>query len=218
MCGRFAIYSSVQSIIEYANILNHLGNIKPNFNAAPSQMLPVIIKKNKGNWLDLFHWGLVPFWANDPKIGNKMINSRAETITQKPTFRNAIKRRRCLIPANGFYEWKKPEKKPYWIHLKKRELFCFAGIWEHWHGSDGTEIYSFSIITTQPNETMIPIHRRMPVILPRENEQLWLNPNTPQEDLLPLLKPSQEEMETYEVSQDVGSPANNYPGLIERSS
>ena len=216
MCGRFAIYSSVQSIIDYAKTLNRLEDIKPNFNAAPSQMLPVVINKNEGAWLDIFHWGLVPFWAKDPKIGYKMINSRAETIREKPTFRNAFKRRRCLIPANGFYEWKKPGKVPHWIYLKDRELFTFAGIWEHWHGSDGTEIYSFSILTTEPNETMKPIHKRMPVILPREAEQLWLNPNTPKEKLLELLQPYQGEMGAFEVSREVGSPANNYPELMER--
>ncbi len=216
MCGRFALYSSFQAIVDYAKILNRMQELSPNYNVAPGQKIPVIINKQDGKYFDIFQWGLIPFWAKDPKIGYKMINSRAETIAEKPSFKYAFKRRRCLIPANGFYEWRKKDKQPFYIHLKDRELFTFAGIWENWISPEGTNIKTCSIITTESNEFMQPIHHRMPVILPRENEFDWISDKMKDSKmLLPFLKPYEKNMLAYEISKDVNSPRNNYKELIQ---
>ncbi len=154
MCGRFALYSSFAAIKEYADILFEIGKLDPNYNVAPGQIIPTIVRNKDGNLLEPCKWGLVPFWAKDPKIGYKMINARAETVAEKPSYRAAFKYRRCLIPANGFYEWRKTDKQPFYIHLKDRKLFTFAGIWEDWSSDDGSQIRTCSIITTEPNKIM----------------------------------------------------------------
>ena len=216
MCGRFALYSSVQAIVDYAKILNRMQELSPNYNIAPGQKIPVIINKQDGKYFDIFQWGLIPFWAKDPKIGYKMINSRAETIAEKPSFKYAFKRRRCLIPANGFYEWRKKDKQPFYIHLKDRELFTFAGIWENWKSPEGMNIKTCSIITTESNEFMQPIHHRMPVILDREKEFDWISDKMEDSKmLLPFLKPYEKNMLVYEISKEVNSPRNNYKELIQ---
>ena len=216
MCGRFALYSSVQAIVDYAKILNRMQELNPNYNVAPGQRIPVIINKQDGKYFDIFQWGLIPFWAKDPKIGYKMINSRAETIAEKPSFKYAFKRRRCLIPANGFYEWRKKDKQPFYIHLKDRELFTFAGIWENWKSPEGMNIKTCSIITTESNEFMQPIHHRMPVILDREKEFDWISDKMEDSKmLLPFLKPYEKNMLVYEISKEVNSPRNNYKELIQ---
>ncbi|MCK4696012.1 MAG: SOS response-associated peptidase [Candidatus Cloacimonetes bacterium] len=216
MCGRFALYSSVQAIVDYAKILNRMQELNPNYNVAPGQRIPVIINKQDGKYFDIFQWGLIPFWAKDPKIGYKMINSRAETIAEKPSFKYAFKRRRCLIPANGFYEWRKKDKQPFYIHLKDRELFTFAGIWENWKSPEGMNIKTCSIITTESNEFMQPIHHRMPVILDREKEFDWISDKMEDSKmLLPFLKPYEKNMLSYEISKEVNSPRNNYKELIQ---
>jgi putative SOS response-associated peptidase YedK len=216
MCGRFALYSSFAAIKEYADILFETGKIDPNYNIAPGQIIPTIVKNRDGNLLEPARWGLVPFWAKDPKIGYKMINARAETVAEKPSYRAAFKYRRCLIPANGFYEWRKPDKQPFFVHLKDRELFTFAGIWEDWSSDDGSQIRTCSIITTEPNEIMGQIHNRMPVILPRQKEMDWLSNNNKNE-LLALLQPyDSEEMSMYEISKAVNSPKNNGQELLKR--
>ncbi|MCF7793359.1 MAG: SOS response-associated peptidase [Candidatus Cloacimonetes bacterium] len=215
MCGRFALYSSFSAIKEYADILNKIGELESNFNVAPGQIIPIVMTVHSKKILEPVKWGLVPFWAKDPKIGYRMINTRAETINQKPSFKAAFRYRRCLIPANGFYEWKKPEKQPYFIHLKDRELFTFAGIWEEWHHPDGSSLRTCSIITTQANEIMREIHDRMPVILPRQDEEKWLQQNE-QKELLNLLKPYiSDDMEIYPVSKAVNSYKNNYKHLLK---
>lgn len=214
MCGRFAIYSSVQSIVDYARIINRLENFQANYNAAPSQDIPVIIRKEPGNYLEFCRWGLIPFWAKDMNIGYKMINTRSETIHEKPSFRQAFQHRRCLIPANGFYEWRKSDKQPFFISLPDRDLFCFAGIWEKWKSSAGETVQSCSIITTEPNELTAPIHNRMPAILLRSNEDFWLAEDADTGDLHKLLKPYPREMTATTVSREVNSPACNHPGLI----
>jgi len=214
MCGRFALYSSFNAIKDYADILNEIGELESNFNVAPGQIIPIVMIVNKKKILEPVKWGLVPFWAKDPKIGYRMINTRAETISEKPSFKAAFKYRRCLIPANGFYEWKKPEKQPYFIHLKDRELFTFAGIWEEWHHPDGSSVRTCSIITTEPNQKMQEIHNRMPVILSREDEEKWLKKNEKKE-LLTLLKPCAYDLiEMHPVSKAVNSYKNNNAELI----
>lgn len=214
MCGRFQLSVKGRHISERFNVEVFDEFYKPNFNCAPSQKLPVISNAEPGK-LSYFKWGLIPFWAKDPKIGYKMINTRAESIVEKPSFRNAFKRRRCLVPANGFYEWKKDQNKsPYRILLKKEELFAMAGIWETWKDGEDNLVHTFSIITTTPNSLMESIHNRMPVILSPQDEEKWLNEDD--ENLLKdLLKPFDEKsMEAYPISKRVNSPVNNDPDIV----
>ncbi len=214
MCGRFALYSSFTAIKEYADILSEIEELEANYNVAPGQNIPVIIRKNNGNHLELCKWGLIPFWAKDPKIGYKMINTRAETINEKPSFKYAFQKRRCLIPANGFYEWRKEDKQPYYFHLKDRELFTFAGIRENWRSPEGEFVRSCSIITTSANNASENIHNRMPVILPQKSESIWLANEEPGK-LIELLQPyPQNKISYHEVSKEVNSVRNNFPELI----
>jgi len=214
MCGRFAIYSSVQAIMEYAAVINSLKEFKPNYNASPGQKIPVILPSDGKHRLDAYKWGLIPFWAKDIKTGYKMINARAETIAEKASFKYAFQKKRCLIPANGFYEWRRSDKQPFFIRVKNRDLFTFAGLWESWQSPKGENIHSCCIITTQPNEFMENIHSRMPVILKRNDEESWLTTKNPV-DLLPLLSPTKEILIGHEISRDVNSTANNYPELLK---
>jgi len=189
----------------------------PSYNCAPSQKLPVITN-NDPEKLNYFKWGLVPFWSNDPKIGLKLINARAENILGKPSFKTAFYQRRCLIPTNGFFEWKKQGKQkiPYRIFLKTEEIFAIAGIWEAWKDTEGTVLNSFSIITTSPNKLMQDIHSRMPVILNQHDEQAWLFEKD-ETYLKNLLQPfDASKMDAYQVSSKLNSPANNSSEIIER--
>ncbi len=215
MCGRFALYSSFQAIKNYADLLNEIGEIDVNYNVAPGQEIPIIINKNQQNILKSCKWGFIPFWAKDEKIGYKLINTRSETITEKPSFKFAFQHRRCLIPANGFYEWRKDDKQPFYISLRDRELFSFAGIWEIWKSPAGKQIFSCSIITTSPNKKLINIHHRMPVILQKKQEETWLL-EYDGEILQKLLTsyPS-EEMLFHPVSFEINSVKNNYRKLTE---
>ncbi len=209
MCGRFALYSSFQVIKDYADLLCKIDDLEANYNAAPGQNIPVIYQ----NGLSTLRWGLIPFWAKDEKIGYKLINVRAETIDEK--FKYAFQKRRCLILANGFYEWNKKDKQPFYFFLKERELFTFAGIWEMWKSPEGNIIKTCSIITTEPNNIVKPIHSRMPVILSGSNEKKWLEAND-DNSLIKLLKPySAQEMNYFAVSKEIGSVKNNYPELIK---
>ncbi len=217
MCGRFALYSSFAAIKEYANILAELEELEANYNIAPGQNIPVIINKNDGNLLEFCKWGLIPFWAKDPQIGYKMINTRAETINEKPSFKYAFQKRRCLVPANGFYEWRKEDKQPFYIHLKERELFTFAGIWENWRSPEGDFLQTCSIITTSANDTLEKIHNRMPVILPKESESIWLANEDPNKLIELLLPYPQSDISYHEVSNEVNSVRNNSPELINHS-
>lgn len=188
------------------------------YNTAPSQNVAVILNDNGIMKLDAFRWGLIPYWAKDTKIGYKMINARADTITEKPSFKNAFKQRRCLIPANGFYEWKKigSDKQPYRIMLEDEKIFSMAGLWETWNSPEGEKIFSCTIITTTPNELMIDIHDRMPMILTIDDEKKWLDPEQTVEDLKNMLQPfPAENMKAYPVSKDVGSVKNYSKDLVE---
>ncbi|MEA2095944.1 MAG: SOS response-associated peptidase [Candidatus Cloacimonadota bacterium] len=215
MCGRFALYSSFQAIKDYADLLNEIGEIEANYNVAPGQEIPIIINKNQHNILKSCKWGLIPFWAKDETVGNKLINTRGETIAEKPSFKYAFQQRRCLIPANGFYEWRKKDKQPFYINLKDRELFSFAGIWEIWKSPAGKQIFSCSIITTCPNEKLKTIHPRMPVILQKEHEETWLTENNGNILQKLLISYPSEEILFHPVSNDVNSVRNNYPELTK---
>ena len=160
----------------------------------------------------LMRWGLVPYWAKDQAIGNKMINARSETLAERPSFRDLLSSRRCLVPADDFYEWRKEgkSKQPMLIHVKNRELFGLAGLWDTWRKPDGTLLESFTIATCAPNELMRGIHDRMPVIIRRKDEPAWLDPTLKNDRVMPLLAPYPTEMmEAYPVSTLVNSPAND---------
>jgi putative SOS response-associated peptidase YedK len=167
----------------------------------------------------MLRWGLIPSWADDPEIGSRMINARSETVAEKPSFRRAFKERRCLIPANGFYEWRKENggKQPYYFRMKDGRPFAFAGLWESWDRHGGGEIQSCTILTTDANDLVSEIHHRMPVILPQEDYELWLDSTLREPDqLLPLLAPyPTNDMEAYPVSRRVNNPSNNEPGCVE---
>jgi putative SOS response-associated peptidase YedK len=173
--------------------------------------------------MGLLRWGLIPPWAKDPAMGSRMINARAETVSQKPAFRGAFRRRRCLVPADGFFEWKregaegpsKGLKTPYWIHLAGREPFVMAGLWEKWEPGDTVPLYTFTILTTEAVPTIREIHPRMPVILPEGVRDRWLDPSAAPEDILPLLRPHGDDIEAYPVSTLVNSPRNDLPECIE---
>lgn len=194
----------------------------PRYNVAPTQNVTAIRQLAGGpRQLVFLHWGLVPSWADDPTIGNRMINARAETLATKPAFRKAFRQRRCLIPSDGFYEWQKQgrEKQPYYITLADGGLFALAGLWEHWE-HNGLAIESCTIVTTAANSLVAPLHERMPVILPADAYALWLDPSVEDVDCLqPLLRPyPAEAMRTRAVSTLVNSPRNDSPDLLEGKS
>lgn len=223
MCGRFTLSASFPEIIDRfaieAAIEEELYQLS--YNIAPSHTVLSVINDGFRNRLGYLKWGLIPSWAKDEKIGFKLINARAETLAEKPSFREAYKKRRCLVIADSFYEWKKHDQKnktPMRIKLKSDGLFAMAGLWERWKSPEGKTIYSCTVITTTPNDIVKDIHDRMPVILKREDEQTWLDPDVynPQE-LNRLLTPLPEEfIEAYEVSNLVNSPKNNSPQLIQK--
>ena len=219
MCGRFTLTVDPGQLQEAFPWVDIPDGLTPRYNIAPSQ--PVAVVPNDGrNRLDFFNWGLIPFWAKDPKIGNRMINARSETIAEKPSFRGSFKYKRCLILADGFYEWRKDpgtkSKTPIYIHMKDRSPFAFAGLWDNWNSKDGSEIRSCTIITTQPNELLEQIHNRMPVILPPSGYGAWLKEGENDLDLLhSLLNPyPSEEMAAFPVSKQVNSPQNDTPEVI----
>jgi putative SOS response-associated peptidase YedK len=214
MCGRFTLTVDPADIKDTFSDYIFPTQFAPRFNIAPTQ--PVLAIPNDGsNKADFFVWGLIPSWAKDPSIGNRLINARGETLAEKPSFRGSYKYKRCLILADGFYEWKKQPgtktKVPHFIHMKDRKPFAFAGLWDEWNSSDGSQIRSCTIVTTEPNDFMAPIHNRMPVILPPDAYTQWLD-SAPQsrENLDPLMKPYlPEEMAAYPVSMVVNNPKND---------
>jgi putative SOS response-associated peptidase YedK len=222
MCGRFTLTQSAQLAKHFE--LDEEPEFVAGYNIAPTQPVPVIrVGKTTRREFDYLYWGLIPSWSKDPTIGARMINARSETVTEKPSFRTAFKRRRCLIAADGFYEWqqsgsKKPgvKKQPFYFHLRDHQPFGFAGLWEYWHSPEGDEIESCTILTTAANEQMQPIHDRMPVILHPQDYDLWLDPAVQVPDrLLPLLRPYlAEQMQHYPVSTKVNRPSNDSPDCI----
>jgi len=220
MCGRFVLVADPNAIQQAFN-LDPTGvvDFAPRYNIAPTQMVPVITNEQPKK-LSLLKWGLVPSWAKEEAIGNKMINARADGIAEKPSFRNAFKRRRCIVPASGFYEWQKGDgkaKTPMYIQVKDQDVFAMAGLWEVWNSPQGDEVHTFTIITTDANDFMASIHNRMPVILHKSDYDLWLDPKEVSADkLLPLLRPFEaDKMTAYEVSRAVNTPSIDEPDLIQ---
>jgi len=216
MCGRFSFSYNQKIIEEIFDVEIDTENFHPRYNCAPSQNLAVISNENPQK-LSYYKWGLIPSWAKEISIGNKLINAKAETILERPSFKKSFKSRRCLVLADSFYEWKQDKEKiPYRILLKSEEPFSMAGICDIWKDAEGKEIHSFSIITTEANDLMKGIHNRMPVILPRSDEKNWLEISDTQL-LLNLLKPfDPNKMDAYPISKLVNSPRNDSPELHQR--
>lgn len=217
MCGRYVLSATPEQLQQEFN-LAELPTIESRYNIAPSQPM-AIITNDAPQELTLVKWGLVPHWSKDPAIGNKMINARSETAAEKPSFRASFKYRRCLIPATGFYEWQKTDngKIPQYIYLQDEPVFSFAGLWSVWTDPEGGELWTATILTTDANQKIKPLHHRMPVILPRESRELWLDKEADPAALQSLMKPyADDEIDYYPVSKAVNKPANDNPTLIER--
>lgn len=219
MCGRFTLTASAEQI-EARFGVPLPAPYKPRYNIAPTQEILALRNDQHGRRVEPLRWGLIPYWAKDPKIAQRLINARAETLFEKPSFRDAVKQRRCLIIADGFYEWRQtPQGKrvPVYVRLRSQEPFGFAGLWESWSSPEGQTVKTCTIITTEPNELIRPIHSRMPVIVPRELEEFWLDPSPRgRAELERVLRPYKaEEMELFDVSPLVNSPSTDGPECIE---
>ena len=214
MCGRYALYGPVKRTPEHDRWFDELEAFGAHYNIAPTQACPVARLVEGKPVLALLRWGLIPLWSKDPAIGNRLINARAETVSEKPAFRAAYRARRCLVPASGFYEWKKVPrgKQPYYITSADAAVLAFAGLWEQWQAAGAEPTLSFTIITTDANAMMKELHDRMPVILAPEHFEAWLTSKDPIE----LMRPCRPDMLTaYPVSTAVNSPRNDEPALVE---
>ena len=218
MCGRFALRSSIKELAEALEATSvKIREEKARYNIAPTQEIVAAREEGEERELLTLKWGLVPSWTKDPTIGARMINARSETVTEKPAFKEAFRRRRCLIPADGFYEWKRTDrgKQPFFFKMKDEQPFAFAGLWEHWEG-DGETIESCTILTTRANEVLAPVHDRMPVIVAPEDYKLWLDQQVTKSDrLTPLLRPYPAElMASYQVAPRVNNPRYDSEDLL----
>jgi len=213
MCGRFALYRNLEEIKEAFEIQQVRWKPVASYNIAPAQDVAVVVRRDGENFLEKMRWGLIPSWAKDAKIGSRMINARSETLSEKPSFKRPFKSQRCLVIADGFFEWTKTEygKVPMFIRPISQRPFGFASLYDVWMSPQGEAITSCAIVTTQPNDFMQPIHNRMPLILSKPEEAVWLDPETPHiDEWLSALAPyPSHEMEAYEVSRRVNSPQNN---------
>jgi putative SOS response-associated peptidase YedK len=219
MCGRFALPYPSKTVAEYFSVPEEI-SFAPRYNIAPSQHLAVICsnKDAPGRQLAMMRWGLIPNWAKDEKLGYKMINARAETVAEKPAFRAAYRRRRCLIAAGGFYEWQRQEKikQPYYLTMKDTKIIAFAGIWERWQSPEGEPVESCAILTTAANSSVRGIHDRMPVIVAPADYNFWIDPGAERDILQQILRFSQSiSLSIYPVSAMVNNPTNDAPGCLQ---
>ncbi len=219
MCGRFTLYTDFDHILDYYEIEHPINFVfHPRYNIAPTQQLLAIINDGKHNIAGFLKWGLIPSWAKDEKNSAKLINARAETLLEKPSFRQLIQRKRCIIPADGIYEWKQTEqgKQPMRIVMNNQAVFSMAGLYDTWIAPDGTKVSTCTIITTRPNRLIETIHDRMPVILQKKDESLWLDRrHNNMTDILALLTPyDAESMSAYPVSPMVGNIRNDSPECV----
>ncbi len=219
MCGRYTLRADAQEIARHFAV-EEMPGVTPRYNVAPSQAVAIIrVAEGGGREADMYRWGLIPSWAKDPGIGNKLINARSETVAEKPAFRDAYKRRRCLVIADGYFEWQKLPargRQPYYFKLKDDQPFAFAGLYEHWRGPDDRVLNSCTLLTTQANDILRPVHDRMPVMLHRADYDLWLDTDVRQMELLhELFRPyAAEEMTSYRVSALVNRPTIDHAELI----
>lgn len=204
MCGRYKLVTAPIDLEEYFEaIISNAGTIEPLLNVTPGMFMPVVaIGRDKVPVITTFRWGLVPSWAKDPKTGYKMINARSETITEKPSFAQPFQRRRCIVPSNGFYEWKTEgkTKTPHFVHRTDDDIMAFAGIYDRWKYPDGKDLFTYSIITTSANERIHDIHERMPVVLDKPEFKRWLSPEASQDELKALLHPFSTEKTMVELA------------------
>ncbi|MFW6078200.1 MAG: SOS response-associated peptidase [Gemmatimonadota bacterium] len=220
MCGRFSLATPRDVLIEAFGAPEFAFDYRPRYNIAPTQPVAALVRDDAGARIGPLRWGLIPHWADDPSIGNRMINARAETVHRKPSFRSAFRRRRCLILADGFYEWARLEdggKAPYRIRRRDERPFAFAGLWERWRpDEEGEPIHSCTIITTDARADLRDIHPRMPVILPVDDRRRWLDDDAGIDALRGLLRPyPDDDLEAYRVSTIVNSPRNDGPECFE---
>lgn len=220
MCGRYVLAQDYEELKKRFGLDFKDFEMKPSYNIAPGQANPVI-SNGSGRKIKAMNWGFIPHWAKDPKIAYKMINARSETLAEKPSYRDAFKSKRCLIPATGFYEWQKSaldskKKTPIHIRLKESQLFAFAGLWSLWKDNE-SEIFSYTIITTEANDYLKVYHDRMPVILNQSDESKWLDHNTSTEELQNIMLPKDDSrIEAYEVSKLVNAPRNNSVECLQK--
>ena len=226
MCGRYTLTVPLSNLVDAFDVPPPDFEHTPRFNIAPTQVVPIVAQDQRGRRMGQLRWGLIPSWSKDPAVGSRLINARCETVAEKPSFRAAFSRRRCLVPADGFFEWKKnppseggrQTKTPYWIHSPSGEPFAFAGIWERWGQTDGTPLFSFTILTTEASPDIRHIHPRMPVILPLEAHRTWLDPGRDPSELRSLLVSFAEGgLRAHPVSTLVNSVRNDMPECIEPS-
>jgi putative SOS response-associated peptidase YedK len=220
MCGRYTYFPREFSDLRLTwNVDEVFGlDLKPRYNIAPTQEAPVIVQMDGKRTLELFRWGLIPWWATDPAIGNRMINARAETLAETPAFNNLLGNRHCLVLADGFYEWRKEGKGkvPMRFKLKSGEPFTFAGLWDRWKQPDGNLLRTYTIVTTESNDVLRPIHNRMPVMLSNDDALKWLAVDDEIAHALILLKPyPPEKMEGYDVSPIVNNPRDDSPECVQ---
>ncbi len=219
MCGRFTLSYKTKELQMALGLPESQLDWQPRYNIAPTQPIASILDFQTKK-IEFLRWGLVPGWAKDIEIGNRLINARSETIMEKPSFKNAFARRRCLILADGFYEWKKPAVKgatsqPYYFFLEDRQPFALAGIWEIWHAPDGGELWSGAIITCDANDVVKPVHERMPIVLDKHQMFDWLQ-DRPQKELVGMMQPYPvEKMKSFMVGKAVNSPFNDTPECVE---
>ncbi len=220
MCGRFS-QGTPADILAQLFQLADIPSWTPRYNIAPTQLVPTVVvtSEHPSRQFRAWRWGLIPSWAKDPSIGSRMINAQAETASTKPAFRAAFRRRRCLMLADGFYEWQQlgRRKQPFHVRMRDGTPFAFAGLWEHWKGPDGPAIESCTLLTTEPNDLIRTFHHRMPVILDPKEYDLWLDPGIQEpQRLQPLLRPySSDDLAAYPVSTRVNNPANDTPDCIQ---
>jgi putative SOS response-associated peptidase YedK len=218
MCGRYSIEQEPK-FDELGDVRVEWSPFKPRYNVAPTQRVPIIRLEEGALVGSDAKWGLVPVWAKDPAIGNKLINARGETVAEKPSFRSAFKSRRCLVPADGFYEWEKvgKGKQPWRFVRKDRKPFLFAGLWERWRPDQAADwLVSFTIITTTPNHVAEAVHERMPVILGEDTARTWIDPKADREQLQELIAPCPDDwLERYPIGSAVSSPANDRKEIIQ---
>jgi putative SOS response-associated peptidase YedK len=216
MCGRYSLVPT-ENVAGRFNVDDQQLPLLPRYNVAPTQPMPVVVR-NSPNRIVEMQWGLIPSWSKEAQVKFSTINARAETLTTSPVFRGPFKSRRCLVPASGFYEWRKTSngKQPFYIRLHGGELFAFAGLYDVWRDAEGNDLHSYTVITTKPNDVVAAIHNRMPVILQRGDEDTWLSKDADPAQLLQLLAPyPADAMEAYTVSRAVNNPANEGAELMQ---
>lgn len=215
MCGSFAQSTPINAMLKKYKAKSSI-EVQPNYNITPQSNIPVVLNSRKSGEreIHLLRWGLIPHWSKDPSIGNKLINARADTIDIKPSFRDSFKNRRCIVPADGFYEWQPDNKIPYYIK-PKAGIFSFAGIWDRWADSGSKTLITCAIITTDANQSLENIHTRVPASLSDNEIDIWLNPETDKESLKHMLNPfNDNEIEFWQIDKKVSNPKNNDANLI----